>query len=260
MARIYPLFSSSKGNSSFLGDSSGGIMIDAGASFKRLCMALDSNDIDIKAVKGIFITHSHGDHVKGLKVFTAKTGIPVFGQRETLNELVSRDMISPCSEIYELDAPAAIAGMEVKCFDTPHDTIRSCGYSVCFEDGRRCAVCTDLGCITETVDSNILGCDLVLLEANYDPEMLESGPYPYYLKDRIMSDSGHLSNSCCARQVKKLIMSGTTRIILGHLSQENNTPELAEKTVLSELSGFKRNSDYILSVAPVETKGEMAVF
>lgn len=260
MARIYPLFSSSKGNSSFLGNPSEGILIDAGVSFKRLCTALSDNSIDIKAVRGVFITHSHSDHVKGLKTLTAKTGIPVFGQRETLSELVKKDMISPCSEIYELDCPAAIAGMEVKCFDTPHDTVRSCGYHVEFEDGRKCAVCTDLGCVTETVDENICGCDLVLLESNYDPEMLKNGPYPYYLKERILSDNGHLSNSCCAAQAEMLLKSGTTRIILGHLSQENNTPQTAEITVLQRLAAFKRNVDYILQVAPVETRGEMVVF
>ena len=260
MARIYPLFSSSKGNSSFLGNPSAGILIDAGASFKKLCGALDRCGIEIGAVKGVFITHSHSDHVKGLKTLTAKTGIPVFGQCETLCELVIKELISPCSEIYELDCPAAVAGMEVSCFDTPHDTVRSCGYRVSFEDGRTCAVCTDLGHVTKTVDENILGCDLVLLESNYDENMLKNGPYPYYLKERILSASGHLSNKCCAGQARRLISRGTTRIVLGHLSQENNTPQTAEKTVLSGLSEFKRDMDYILKVAPVESDGEAVVF
>lgn len=260
MARIYPLFSSSKGNSTFLGDSSAGILIDAGVSFKRLNNALLANNLDVKAIRGVFITHSHTDHISGLKTLTSKTGIPVFGQHETLYEIIEKGMISPNSEVYELDIPANIAGMEIKCFDTPHDTARSCGYHIAFEDGRTCAICTDLGHITETVAESITGCDLVLLESNYDPEMLHNGPYPHYLKERIMSDHGHLSNYCCGEQVKKLISSGTTRIILGHLSQENNTPEIAENTVLESLTGFKRNSDYILSVAPVETNGEMVVF
>lgn len=260
MARFYPLFSSSKGNSEFLGSPSGGILIDAGVSFKRLVSALNANNIDISAVKGIFITHSHSDHVKGLKTLTAKTGIPVFGQNETLSELVKKDMISPCSEIYELDCPAEIADIEISCFDTPHDTVRSCGYRAVFDDGRTCAVCTDLGHITENVDENILGCDLVMIESNYDPDMLRNGPYPYYLKERIFSDYGHLSNESCARQLKRLVENGTTRILLGHLSQENNTPWTAEKTALESLSGFKRNIDYILQVAPVESCGETVVF
>ena len=150
--------------------------------------------------------------------------------------------------------------MEISCFDTPHDTVRSCGYKVKTGDGRTCAVCTDLGHITETVDRNITGCDLVLLESNYDEKMLKEGPYPYYLKERIRSEHGHLSNIDCAEQAAKLIRSGTKHIILGHLSQENNRPIIADKTVENNLVGFVRNRDYILEVAPVETNGKMAVF
>lgn len=260
MARFYPLFSSSRGNSEFLGSPSSGILIDAGVSFKRLTAALNINNIDISAVKGVFITHSHSDHVSGLKTLTSKTGIPVFGQRETLSELVKKNMIAPGTEIYELDCPASIVGMKVSCFDTPHDTVRSCGYHVEFEDGRKCAICTDLGHITETVEKNITGCDLVMLESNYDPQMLQNGSYPYQLKERIFSDHGHLSNNDCAKQLKKLVDNGTTRLILGHLSQDNNTPKTAEKTALESLSDFKRGSDYILNIAPVETSGCMVVF
>lgn len=259
VSKFYPLFSSSKGNCEFIGDASGGILIDAGVTFKRITSTLKSFDIDISAVKGVFITHSHSDHVKGLKMLTAKTGIPVFGQYETLCELVEKGMISAQSKVYEMDSGASIAGMEVNCFDTPHDTVRSCGYKITLENGKTCAVCTDLGHITETVDRSILGCDLVMLESNYDPIMLQCGPYPEFLKERIISDRGHLSNKICAQQVKRLIENGTSRVILGHLSQENNTPELAEKTVLKSLDGFKRDSDYILEVAPVESCGEMAV-
>lgn len=260
MARFYPLFSSSKGNSEFLGSPSRGILIDAGVSYKRLVNALNANDIDISAVKGIFITHPHSDHVKGLKTLTSKTGIPVFGQCETLNEISEKELIDKRSKMYVLNACASIAGFTVSCFDTPHDTPNSCGYRITFDDGRTCAVCTDLGHITETVDKNITGCDLVMLESNYDPDMLKNGSYPYRLKERILSDNGHLSNQSCAEQVSKLIKSGTTRIILGHLSQDNNTPQLAEKTTLNKLSEFKRNSDYILNIAPVESSGGAVIF
>ncbi len=260
MARIYPLFSSSKGNSTFIGSHKGGILIDAGVSFKRLSQAFIKCDMTISAIKGIFITHSHSDHVSGLKMLTKKTGAPVFGQRETLEELIEKELISPDSEVYELDGPAVAADMEINCFDTPHDTVRSCGYRIKTADGRMCAVCTDLGHVTETVNENISGCGLVLLESNYDEKMLREGPYPDYLKKRIRSDHGHLSNVCSAEQAARLIQSGTTHIILGHLSQENNKPYIADKTVEKGLAGFVRNKDYILEVAPVETSGKMAVF
>lgn len=260
MARIYPLFSSSKGNASFIGGPEGGILIDAGVSFKKLNEALTVSGLSVGSVRGVFITHSHSDHVKGLKMLTKKTGLPVFGQRETLEELINAEMIAPASEVYELDGAAAIAEVEISCFDTPHDTVRSCGYRVKTSDGRVCAVCTDLGYVTDTVKENLKGCNLVLLESNYDEKMLANGPYPYYLKERIRSKSGHLSNTDCLLQSEQLIRQGTTHIILGHLSQENNTPYIADKNVESGLKMFRRNSDYILEVAPVETSGKMVVF
>lgn len=260
MARIYPLFSSSKGNAEFIGSNSGGILIDAGVSFRKLTQAFEKNDLSLSAIKGIFITHSHGDHVKGLKTLTKTTKAPVFGQTETLEELLKNNLISPESEVFALDSPAVFADMEISCFDTPHDTIRSCGYKIKTADGRSCAICTDLGYVTEIVNENLTGCDLVFLEANYDENMLEKGPYPYHLKKRIRSDHGHLSNLNCAEQTEKLIRTGTTHIILGHLSQENNRPHIADKAVEDRLAEFVRNRDYILEVAPVETSGKMVVF
>ncbi len=260
MARIYPLFSSSKANATFIGDIKGGILIDAGASFKRLSEALVLSGLAVSSVKGVFITHSHTDHIAGLKVLTGKTGIPVFGQRETLEELLEKGCISPNSPVYELDGAAVSADIEVSCFDTPHDTVRSCGYRIKTPDGRVCAICTDLGYVTDTVRENIIGCDLVLLESNYDEKMLKNGPYPPRLKERIKSEHGHLSNNDCAKQAAELIRNGTTRIVLGHLSQENNTPYIAEKTNVEGLSEFVRDRDYILEVAPVATNGKMVVF
>ena len=117
-----------------------------------------------------------------------------------------------------------------------------------------------MGYVTDTVRDNLNGCHLVLLESNYDEKMLASGPYPYYLKERIRSKRGHLSNTDCSMQSAELIRQGTTHIILGHLSQENNTPYMADKIVETGLKEFCRNKDYILEVAPVETNGKMVVF
>ena len=127
-------------------------------------------------------------------------------------------------------------------------------------DGRSCAVCTDLGYVSEAVSAALTGCDLVLLEANYDKEMLRTGPYPGYLKLRIASEVGHLSNADCAEAAVSLLQSGTTRLILGHLSQHNNLPELAERTVEQRLNAFRRGSDYLLQTAPPETDGRMIGF
>lgn len=258
MARIYPLFSSSKGNCTYVGTKNCGVLIDNGVSFSRLCKALEVNDLTLDSIKAVFITHEHSDHIKGLAMLTKKSRIPVYAQTYTIEMLYDKGCInSTCDEIKD---SIDICDMNVRCFNTPHDTVESCGYNITFDDGKTCAVCTDLGYITETVEENLLGTDAVLLEANYDIEMLRNGAYPYYLKSRILSQKGHLSNEHSGQFAAKLIKSGTTRLILGHLSQENNTPEIAETTVLKNLSEFKRNTDYMLCVAPVQTAGGFVAF
>ena len=261
MARIYPLFSSSKGNSTFIGTEKGGILIDCGVSFKRLSAALSINNITLSAVQAVFITHEHSDHVAGLKMLTKKTGMPVYGQKRTLQRLCDADKIAPDSPVIDMSGNTiSCAGAEVKCFNTPHDTIQSCGYRIHTEDDRLCAVCTDLGHITEEIDSALMGCRLVLLESNYDDFLLRTGPYPLNLKERILSPNGHLSNDDCGAEVRRLIENGTTHIVLGHLSQDNNKPYIADKTVEECLSGMVRNKDYLLGVAPVETQGGAVIF
>ena len=261
MARIYPLFSSSKGNSSFIGTEKGGILIDCGVSFRRLTAALDLNNIPLEAVRAVFITHEHSDHVSGLKLLTKNTGMPVYGTKRTLQRLCDTDKISGNSPIIDIVGKSIeCAGCEVSCFNTPHDAIHSCGYRINTEDGRTCAVCTDLGHVTPEIDAALIGCRLVLIEANYDEDMLRHGPYPLYLKERILSQNGHLSNHDCGEQVSRLIRQGTTHIILGHLSQDNNRPDIADSTVQSHLLDFTRGRDYLMGVAPVETQGGAVIF
>jgi len=261
MARIYPLFSSSKGNAVFIGTQAGGILIDAGVSARALTAALSRSGLTLNAVRGIFITHSHSDHVRGLKMLSKKCGVPVFAQPLTLRELIDGGMIAPESEACELDnAPLAFADMQITPFATPHDTVQSCGFRIALSDGRCCAVCTDLGHAAKTVEDALTGCDLVLLEANYDEDMLRNGFYPPYVKARIASENGHLSNTASGSLAKKLLTQGTTRLILGHLSESNNTPEKAAAAVENALADAKRGRDYLLEVAKPETEGRMIAF
>ena len=261
MARIYPLFSSSKGNSTFIGTEKGGILIDCGVSFKRLSAALDVNNIPLSAVQAVFITHEHSDHIAGLAMLTKKTGLPVYGQKRTLQRLSDSGKIAPVSPVIDMTGKSiACADCEVSCFNTPHDTIQSCGYRIHTSDDKYCAVCTDLGHVTPEVDMALTGCRLVLIEANYDDNMLRTGPYPLYLKERILSPNGHLSNDDCAVQVGRLIERGTTHFILGHLSQDNNRPNIADSTVQNSLPQYIRCKDYLLGVAPVETQGGAVIF
>lgn len=260
MDRIYSLFSSSKGNATFIGTQQGGVLIDVGVSYKRLITAMERCGLSMDAVQGVFITHDHSDHVRGLKALSDKHRIPIFGQGQTLRNLIDAEAVAPAAMLSEINGKTEVADMCVTAFDTPHDTVQSCGYRIQMPDGRICAVCTDLGYVTKTVDDALMGCDLVLLEANYDEQLLKSGPYPPYVKQRILSEVGHLSNEMCAAQAKKLVANGTTRLLLGHLSQENNRPELADYVVSQALSEYVRGKDYLLEVASVETTGGMIAF
>lgn len=260
MARIYPLFSSSKGNAAFLGTKDGGILIDAGVSLKRLRTAMERCGLSMDAVQAVFITHDHADHITGLPMLTKQYNIPVYAQAVTRENLFRKCCIADGRECRVMEQTVTVCGMKVTAFDTPHDTDQSCGYRISMPDGRVCAVCTDLGYVPESVREALNGCDLVLLEANYDEQMLKTGPYQPYLKARITSDHGHLSNTVSGQTARMLLNSGTTRIILGHLSQENNRPELAEAAVTAALAGYVRGQDYLLETAAPETDGRMTAF
>lgn len=256
MARIYPLFSSSRGNSTFIGNETAGFLIDCGVSYRRLTAALELNRIPISAVKAVFITHEHSDHVSGLKMLTKNTSAAIYGNRRTLQRLCDGDKIAPHSMLIDMNGKkVACADHEISSFNTPHDAINSCGYKIRTPEGFDIAVCTDLGHVTEEVRASLLGCKMVLIESNYDENMLRHGSYPLYLKQRILSPIGHLSNDDCGKFAAELVENGATHILLGHLSQENNRPDIADKTVQQHLGGFVRGRDYIMGVAPVETTG-----
>ncbi|MCM1578547.1 MAG: MBL fold metallo-hydrolase [Ruminococcus sp.] len=260
MPRIYPLFSSSQGNSTYIGSTSEGILIDCGVSCRRLCKALELSGLSIKNVKGIFITHEHTDHIKGLAITTKNNPIPVYANSDTLDVLCRKGAVN--FRACDLTGSVTIAGMTVTPFATSHDAVNPCGYRVDFDSGECCCTCTDTGKVTPEAEAALKGADAVLLEANYNEFMLRHGSYPAELKQRIRSEYGHLSNKDSGKFAAKLVSWGTSRIILGHLSQENNTPHLADSTVekILESHGFQRDSDYILSCAPVETSGKYISF
>lgn len=261
MAKFYPLFSSSSGNASYIGGRNAGILIDAGVSCKRILEALGRCGIQKESIQGIFITHTHSDHIQGLRVLAGKLKVPVYGTEETLHTLHLKEMIPAGVQAIPADrSVVCCGGCEVTAFPTMHDAPGSCGYRIHTSDDRYCAVCTDLGVVTDPVRNALYGCDLVLLEANYDPAMLRRGPYPPELKQRILSEHGHLSNQDSAALAAQLVRKGTTRLLLGHLSPQNNTPVLAAQAVLEGLKDFQREVDYQLGIAPVETPGGTVIF
>jgi phosphoribosyl 1,2-cyclic phosphodiesterase len=252
MSKIFPLCSSSSGNSTYIGSSEGSILIDAGTSFKRICENLSLADVNPCEISAVAITHEHTDHIKGLKTFLNKTSAKLVASLKTAETLISGGFVPSKTEVVIIDeTPLEIGGMLLSRFETSHDCDGSSGYTVILPDNKKIALCTDLGIVTDTVRQNILGSDLVLIESNHDVTMLKSGPYPPQLTVRILSDKGHLSNNMCANELKNLLQSGTKRFILGHLSQHNNTPLLAKSCAEAALIdlGAKMGSDYILNVA-----------
>ncbi|MBR6785987.1 MAG: MBL fold metallo-hydrolase [Clostridia bacterium] len=252
MAKFCSLYSSSSGNCTYIGTSQGGILVDIGVSAKRTCEALCGIGVDPSSIAAIFITHEHADHVNGVKVFAKKHGIKIYATAGTLAGMEEQNALDPRiqTEVVPWSGVEA-AGIFVRPFATPHDSRESSGYSVVTPDGKRISVATDIGKVTDTVMNAIHGSDLVLLESNHDVGMLQNGPYPFFLKQRILSDHGHLSNENCAKTAVKLVESGTTRLVLGHLSKENNIPSLAYETTRSAmtLAGAKEGLDYLLTVA-----------
>ena len=251
MSRICPLFSSSSGNSTYIATPSGGLLIDAGASFKGIKEALAAAGSEIDEVKAVLITHTHDDHIKGLKTLLKNTDALLMATKDTAETLLNNDKIPQNARINIIDGSDVFRDIKITAFETSHDCLGSCGYSFECPDGKKISVCTDLGLVTDSVHQAITGSDAVLLESNHDIDMLKSGPYPPHLKLRILSDSGHISNAACATEIKKLFEGGTKRFILGHLSQHNNTPLLALSSSQSALIdlGAKNGQDYILSVA-----------
>ncbi|MDE6004963.1 MAG: MBL fold metallo-hydrolase [Oscillospiraceae bacterium] len=261
MAKFYPLFSSSKANASYIGNQNSGILIDAGASCKKILESLACNHLTPKSIQGIFITHTHSDHIKGLKTLLNKLHVPVYASETTLEILIQQGKIPAHIKTIAIHSEIISCGnCEIKAFPTMHDAEGSCGYQIHTSDDKYCAVCTDLGIVTPEVRQALCGCDMILLEANYEPDMLWQGAYPIEIKRRIASEYGHLSNQDSAEFANDLIRSGTTRLLLGHLSPNNNTPDLAVSAVINFLQEFQLNIDYLLGVAPVETQGGAVIF
>lgn len=260
--RIVSLCSSSKANCTYIEHNGEGVLVDVGCSFKALRDGLKKIDRSIENVKSIFITHEHSDHIAGLMQVTKNTEIPVFASEGTLDRLVTENKIYTAKNLHNIEElGSAPINLTPKAFHTPHDSAESMGYTFT-ADGVKIAVCTDIGHVTAEVRENLLGCRFVLLESNYDPEMLTRNiKYPPQLKLRIRSDRGHLSNSDSGVFARELIKAGTTSILLGHLSQENNTPEIAYNNMINALSyiGAQANRDYILDIAAVQGTGKIIV-
>lgn len=262
MAKAVPLFSGSKGNSYYVGSAGDGVLIDAGRNCKQIELAMEANNLSMQNVGALFITHEHIDHCAAVRVLAKKYGLPIYASQGTMTALSNSGKLPPNADIHIIEDEAAVGNMQIKRIDTPHDAAESCCYLVTASDGKRALIATDMGVMLPQVRAAAKQSDFAVIESNHDIDMLKTGPYPYPLKRRILSDRGHLSNEACAAELCELVRSGTLRLMLGHLSEQNNTPEVALRTAVAELmrAGMKLNTDFTLDVAPGQITVKSVIF
>ena len=237
--RLCSIASGSSGNCIYVGSDCAHVLIDAGISGRRVEAGLNSLELTGRDLDGILITHEHSDHIKGLGVLARKYGIPIYATGGTVDAMVRSGSLGKIPEgifreIRE-DEPFLIKDLVVNPFTIPHDAAQPVGYRLeCGEHS--VGIATDLGKYNEYIIENLQNLDALLLEANHDIRMLQVGRYPYYLKQRIMGDRGHLSNENAGQLLCRLLHDNLKAVFLGHLSKENNYEELAYETVCSEVT------------------------
>lgn len=252
MIKFCSLFSGSSGNSVFISDGNTKILIDSGVSARRIISALLSIGEEASCLTAVLVSHEHTDHIKGLGPLCRKFNIPVYANQATWNCIDQGAGLSTIKNrmLFYTNADFNIGGIIAKPFPIPHDASDPVGFS--FISGKeKITVATDIGHVSKTLLDSIEDSTLLFIEANHDIDMLRIGRYPWWLKKRISGDTGHLSNDAAAGVVVRMAVRGTKRFILGHLSKENNFPELAWQTVNNALitAGIKAREDVALEVA-----------
>ncbi len=236
MLRICSLSSGSKGNSIYIASDTTEILVDFGMSYAYVCDALKSIGTDISNIAGVVVTHEHADHVCGL-LKASQEGIKVYAHARTTLAINAKYGRIQTENLPFYDGGFVVGDITVLPFRVPHDAVYPLAYSF-VSDGDKITVATDIGHPTEGIINNVKGSRILLLEANHDREMLLAGDYPEKLKKRIDGANGHLSNENALEILKRVVTPQTKRIILGHLSEHNNTPELAFQTIID---GLRRN-------------------
>ena len=250
MFQFCSLYSGSTGNSSIVQSNKTKSLVDVGESAKKIAEALASINVDPFSINAILITHEHSDHVKGLAVFSKKYNVPVYANVETWNAMQKyKEKLNEENIKTFTFNKFKIGDIEVNPFPIPHDAANPCGFNL-FHDNKKMSIATDIGHISKEIITNLSDSSFLLLEANYEPEILKYSSYPYMLKERIKGPNGHLSNSDAGKTISYFVDHGLNKVMLGHLSKENNFPELAYKTVVEELIEHNYNENSLsLSIA-----------
>lgn len=231
--RVINLASGSKGNVTLIEHDNTKILVDAGVCCKELETRLKNVNVEPSEVSAILISHNHTDHTKGVSRFANKYKVPVYACRECFEDLSLIKVLYELKNYIGID-DFNIGSIKISCFEVPHDALKTIGFSF-YCDGNKVSLVTDVGEINDCVFNKLVGSNLVLIESNYDEKMLVDGPYPLSLKKRIKSNMGHLSNNDCAKVILNLSRLGTKFFMLMHMSETNNTPEIAYNNVMNEL-------------------------
>lgn len=248
------LASGSSGNCQYIASETTGILLDAGLSGKYIQNSLLSIDANIEQLKALFITHEHSDHIKSAGILMRKFGVTLYITKATFERIEQKlGKYEPSKVVLiEKEREVTVGDIVVHPFGISHDAVDPVAYSFKKED-LKISIVTDLGHVPIDLLSNLIDSNLIMLESNHDIEMLKSGPYPYVLKQRILSKRGHISNEACAEAIIRVhgYSNRLGHVVLGHLSQDNNTPELAYETVknILEENGLSLEDDISLDLA-----------
>ena len=238
--RFLSLSSSSDGNCFYLGTQSGGILIDAGIGVRKILSTLADNNIDIESIRALFVTHDHIDHTRAVCSLSERRGVPLYATAKTIEAINRSSLTSKLTSntnIIEKQQSITIGDMVVTPFELLHDAFDCVGYSI-EAFGKRFTLMTDLGCVTQTVSHYISISNYLVIESNYDRDMLAANTnYPYILKQRIDGNYGHLCNEQTAQALCENFHNDLKHIWLCHISRDNNTPQLALKTICDSLCG-----------------------
>lgn len=263
--RLCSIASGSSGNCIYVGSDNAHVLVDAGISGKRITQGLNSLDLTGEDIDGILVTHEHSDHIQGLGVIARKYHIPIYATGGTVDAMSRMKSLGKMPdgifrEIRE-DEPFVIKDMTINPFTISHDAVQPVGYRLeCGEQS--VGIATDLGKYNDYIIGHLQNLDALLLEANHDIRMLQVGKYPYYLKQRILGDRGHLSNENAGRLLCRLLHDNLKAVFLGHLSRENNYEELAYETVCSEVTlgdNPYKSRDFRIQVAKRDCISEVII-
>ena len=237
MFNFCSLYSVSTGNCLFIETDETKILVDAGVSQKKIMTALASFDVSLEDIDAILVTHEHSDHILNVGSLSKRYNIPVYTNIETLNAMPTQKskITDENQKIFTPYKSFKIKDLEIQGFQIPHDAANPCGFNI-YHGDKKMSVATDIGHMDDTLINQLKNSSFILLEANYDPDILKYSKYPFNLKQRILSPIGHLSNETSGKTITELTTKYNLKsAMLGHLSKENNFPELALKTVTDEL-------------------------